>query len=175
MEDVRIAAWMLRYGARSLIHNLQFIPADRARWKPAGYPRDSAGGGAKSPLEIVTEVIRAVRMYQPILEGPEYPDPRPELPQPATLQEAAQLLAAAVEQYAAALEAAGPELERPQPMPFGGVFRATRAACYPVLEVFHHHGQICYLQTLLGDTKMHWDEAAIADEFAVKSETAPSE
>ena len=30
MEDLRVAAWMLRYGTRSLIHNLQFIPPDRA-------------------------------------------------------------------------------------------------------------------------------------------------
>jgi hypothetical protein len=167
VEDLKSAAWMLRYGARSLIHNLQFIPADRADWKPEP--------GAKSPLEIVTEVIRAVRMYRPILEGPDYPDPRPTLPQPRTLPEAAELLAAAVEEYAAALEAAGPELDRPQAMPFGGVFRASRAVCFPVFDLFHHHGQICYLQSLLGDAEMHWDEAAIADEFAWKDEAASAE
>jgi hypothetical protein len=151
MEDVKIAAWMLRYGTRSLIHNLQFIPEDRAEWKPEP--------GVKSALEIASEVLRGMRMYQPILEGPEYPDPRPALPQPATLREAAVLLTA------------GPELDRPQAMPFGGVFRATRAACFPVFDLFHHHGQICYLQSLLGDTETHWDEAAIADEFEWKGET----
>jgi hypothetical protein len=163
MEAVKIAAWMLRYAVRSLIHNVQQIPIDRVEWKPEP--------GAKSALEIVSEVLRAVTMYQPILEGPEYPDPLPQFHQPATLQEATERLTAAVEQYAAALEAAGPELDRPQAMPFGGVFRATRAACYPVLEVFHHHGQICYLQSLLGDTEMHWDESAIADEFEWKHES----
>ena len=167
MEDIKIAAWMLRYGTRSLIHNLQFIPADRAEWKPEP--------GAKSPLEIVTEVLRAVRMYYPIVSGADAAGPRPEWPQPATLQEATELLVAAVEQYAAALEAAGPELNRPQPMPFGGVFRASRAVCYPVFDLFHHHGQICYLQSLLGVAEMHWDEAAIADEFAWKDEMAASE
>ncbi len=160
MEDLRVAAWMLRYGARSLIHNLQFIPQERADWKPEP--------GAQSPLEIMTEVLRAVTMYRPILRGPDCPDPRPPLPRPATLQEAAELLTAAVEDYAAALESAGPEPDRPQEMPFGGVFRATRAVCYPVLDLFHHHGQICYLQAMLGDGGMHWDEAAIADEFAWK-------
>jgi hypothetical protein len=167
VEDVKIAAWMLRYGARSLVHNLRFIPADRAEWKPEP--------GVKSALEIVTEVLRAVRMYRPILEGPDYPEPRPALPQPATLQEAAEMLSTAVEEYAAALEAAGPDLDRPQEMPFGGVFRASRAVCFPVFDLFHHHGQICYLQSLLGDTEMHWDEAAIADEFAWKDEIPPSE
>jgi hypothetical protein len=166
MEDLKVAAWMLRYGARSLIHHLQFIPAERAGWQPEA--------GTKSPLEIVTEVLCAVTMYRPILDGPEYPEQRPEMPRPATLEEAAELLMAAVEEYAAALEAAGPELDRPQPMPFGGVFRASRAACYPVLDLFHHHGQVCYLQSLLGDTEMHWDEAAIADEFDWKGETTPA-
>src|SRR5205807_1931078 len=97
-----------------------------------------------------------------------YPDPRPPLPLPKTLPEAVELLEAAVEDYATALEAAGPELERGQAMPFGGVFRASRAVCYPVLDLFHHHGQIMYLQSLLGDRDQHWDEAAIAEEFEWK-------
>lgn len=167
MEELKSVAWMLRYGVRSLIHNVGFIPEERAGWKPEA--------GAKSPLEIVTEVLRAVRMYEPILHGPEFPATTPPFPRPATLQEATTLLAAAVEEYAAALEAAGPELERPRPMPFGGVFRATRAVCFPLFDLFHHHGQICYLQSLLGDTEMHWDEAAIADEFEWKSAATPSE
>src|SRR5262249_37182229 len=98
MDDVKIAAWMLRYGARSLIHNLQFIPADRADWKPES--------GAKSPIEIATELIRGIALYRPLLDGPEYPDPWPEFVPPATMAEATERLMAAVEEYAAALEAA---------------------------------------------------------------------
>ena len=44
----------------------------------------------------------------------------------------------------------------------------TRAACYPLLDLMNHHGQILYLQSLLSDAEMHWDEAAIADEFESK-------
>jgi hypothetical protein len=36
------------------------------------------------------------------------------------------------------------------------------------MDLFQHHGQICFLQSLLGDAEMHWDEAAINDEFAWK-------
>jgi len=158
MEDLKAVAWMVRYGARSLAYNLEFVPEDRAGWKP-----DPA---AKSPLEIAAEAVRAIRMYRPILEGPEYPEPRPHIPPPATLEEARAQLLAAAEDYAAALEAAGPELDRPQAMPFGGVFRAYRAVCFPLLDLFHHHGQICYIQSLLGDREMHWSEPAITDEFA---------
>ena len=165
MEDLKVTAWMLRYGARSLAHNLKFIPTDRSNWKP--HP------AAKSPLEVAAEVIRALHMYRPIFEGGAYPDPRPPLPLPSTLEEAERLLMVAAEDYAAALEAAGPELDRPQAMPFGGVFLASRAVCFPLMDLFHHHGQIAYLQSLLGDQEMHWDEAAIAEEFAWYIEAVP--
>jgi hypothetical protein len=112
-------------------------------------------------------------MYRPFFESPDYPDPRPSFPQPVTLEEARSLLVAAAEDYATALEAAGSELDRPQAMPFGGVFRAYRAVCFPLIDLLHHHGQICYLQSLLGDRETHWNEAAIADEFAWQVEHAP--
>lgn len=157
MEDLKAAAWMLRYGARSLAHNLEFIPSDREDWNPRG--------AAKSPLAVTLEVIGALRMYRPIFDGPELA--APQLPPPPTsLAEARCVLLAVADEYAAALEAAGPELDRPQEMPFGGVFRAYRAVCFPVMDLFHHHGQVCYMQSLLGDRETHWNEAAITDEFA---------
>lgn len=163
MTDLKSAAWMLRYGARSLAHNLEFIPEERANWRPAP--------DAKSPLEIAAEVIRGMAMYRPIYAGPEYPEQLPRSPAPSSLAEARELLLAAAEEYAAALEAAGPELDRPQAMPFGGTFHADRAVCFPLLDLLHHHGQICYLQSLLGDAETHWNQAAIADEFEWKKET----
>jgi hypothetical protein len=158
MEDLKTAAWMLRYGARSLAHNLEFIPADRERWKL----EDSA----KSALDVAAEVIRALQMYRPLLNGPDVAAPPSRPTPPSTLAEARSLLLTVADEYAVALEASGPELDRPETMPFGGVFRAYRAVCYPVMDLFHHHGQICYLQTLLGDQETHWSEAAINAEFA---------
>lgn len=160
MEDLKAVAWMVRYGARGMAYNLEFIPEERRDWQP-----DPA---AKSPLEIAAEAVRALGMYRAIFDGPDYPRPWPPYTPPASLAEARTLLLAGAEDYAAALEAAGPELDRPQAMPFGGTFRAYRAVCYPLLDLMHHHGQICYLQCLLGDRETHWNEAAIADEFAWK-------
>jgi hypothetical protein len=58
-------------------------------------------------------------------------------------------------------------------MPFGAVFWARHAALYPVIEV-NHHGQICYLQSLLGDTEMHGDWPAIDHAFgADQAERGP--
>lgn len=158
MEDLKTAAWMLRYGARSLAHNLEFIPADREQWSPEG--------SAKSALDVAAEVIRALQMYRPLLNGPNVAAAPPRSTPPTTLAEARTLLLTVANEYAAALEASGPELDRPEAMPFGGVFRAYRAVCFPVMDMFHHHGQVCYLQSLLGDQEMHWSEAAINAEFA---------
>lgn len=158
MEDVKTAAWMLRYGARSLAHNLEFIPADRENWKPEP--------AAKSPLEVASEAIRVIQMYRPYLNGPGAATPPMPPAPPTSLAEARGQLVAAADEYADALEAAGPELDRPEAMPFGGVFRAYRAVCYPVLDLFHHHGQVSYLQSLLGDAEQHWNLEAIDAEFS---------
>jgi hypothetical protein len=159
MEDVRAAAWMIRYGARSLAHNLDFIPADREQWKPS--PE------AKSPLEVAAEAVRVFGMYLPMLEEGGFPPFQKGFEPPSSLAEAKSRLLEISERYARALEAAGPELDRAQPMPFGGVFRATRAACFPLLDLMNHHGQILYLQSLLGDAEMHWSDEAIACDFSV--------
>jgi hypothetical protein len=151
MENLKVAAWMVRYGARSLAYNLGFIPADRLDWSPEP--------GAKSALQIAQEVVGGMRMYLPILRGGEWDNQTPYPPVP-TLEVAQDLLAETAEEYAAALEAAGPELNRLVDIA-GGLLRAPRAALYPVMDLFHHHGQICYMQTLLGDREQHWNEAAI--------------
>jgi hypothetical protein len=153
--DYTAAILMLRYGAASLLHQLEAIPEDRRDWKPAPT--------AKSALEIVGEVTRAIRMYLPVARNTDW-DP-PVYFHPATLEEARELLTAAVDDYVAALEAAGPELEIPREMPFGGVFRASHAALYPAIEVQHHHGQLCYIQSLLGDEEMHWCWPAVDQAF----------
>ena len=162
MEDLKAVAWMLRYGVRSLVFNLEQIPEERAQWKPE--PQ------AKSPLEIAAEVLRGMRMYRPIVDNPDFPKEWPKHPQPKTLAEARAMLVETAGEYAAALEAAGPELDRPQAMPFGGVFRAYRAVCFPLMDLFHHHGQISYIQSLLGDAETHWNAEAIEQEFAWKGE-----
>ena len=164
MENLKIAAWMLRYGVRSLIHNLEAMPADRLDWKPEP--------NAKSALEIAGEVVGGMRMYRPILRGGEWDRSNP-WPRFATLEEARSLLTQTAEEYATALEAAGPELNRLVDIA-GGMLRAPRAALYPVMDLFHHHGQVCYLQTLLGDTDQHWNETAIAQFFGRESAKPPA-
>src|SRR5205823_4690918 len=116
--------------------------------------------------------VRVFGMYLPMVVEGGFPPFRQPFQPPASLAEAKTQLLELSERYAAALEAAGPELDRAQAMPFGGVFRATRAACYPLLDLMNHHGQILYIQSLLGDADQHWDDAAIRDEFEARVKAA---
>jgi hypothetical protein len=65
------------------------------------------------------------------------------------------------EAYAAALEAADPaaSLQRTLELPFGK-FWAARFVLFPVIELIHHRGQLCYLQSLLGDAEVRFDPEA---------------
>ena len=100
MENLKVAAWMVRYGARSLAYNLGFIPADRLDWAPEP--------GAKSALQIAQEVVGGMRMYLPILRGGEW-DNQTQYPPVPTLAVAQDLLAQTAEEYAAAQQHSKPE------------------------------------------------------------------
>jgi hypothetical protein len=41
-------------------------------------------------------------------------------------------------------------------LPFG-TFPLARAASMPAFDLIHHHGQIAYIQTLLGDEESHFN------------------
>src|SRR5262249_53015058 len=97
----------------------------------------------------------------PILRRGEWDRSNP-WPRFTTLDEARSLLTETAEEYAAALETAGPELNRLVDIA-GGMLRAPRVVLFPVMDLFHHHGQVCYLQALFGDKEQHWDGDAITE------------
>lgn len=148
---------MIRYGTLSFLHQLERLPEDRLHWQP--------DGAAHSAMEIAAEAISVFRLYQPLLEAQDAESVQwvhaPRVP-PEDVSEARSLLIPAMEAYVHALEASGPELARQQPMPFGATFWAEDAATYPLLDLMHHHGQLCYLQALLGDEEQHWNDEAIS-------------
>ena len=148
MESLAIQA---EWTARNLAYNLDFIPADKLAWKPAPT--------AKSALEIVNHTAGAFKGMQPVLSGGSY-GPAPFAPA-TTAAEARELIVGAATEYAAALRALSPEdLGKTVQLPFG-TFPLGRCATFPVFDVMHHHGQIAYIQTLLGDTEDHFDMSAL--------------
>lgn len=138
---------LLTWGSRNLVHNLAFIPDDQLTWKPAP--------GAKSALEIVLHTAESLRAMEPVLAGGDWTP----CPQAADNREdAGRLLLAAAESFSAAL------LRMPREGQDRAVVvgrrqvrvRLSRAAEMPVADVVHHHGQIVYIQTLLGDEAYHF-------------------
>jgi hypothetical protein len=144
------AADIIRWAARDFVFNLEALPADRLDWKPS--PE------AKNALQLAGEVAGVAANTLPVLKGGEW-TPHP-LPEPTSLEEARQLVIRAGNEYADALEAVDPAtLKRNLELPFG-TFYAERMVLFPMIDLIHHRGQICYIQSLLGDAEVRFDPAA---------------
>ncbi|MGV3723042.1 MAG: DinB family protein [Actinomycetota bacterium] len=156
MADLKPLARIVRWGTASTILNLQKLPADKLDWKPEPT--------CKSALDVVAEVTGVMRTSLPMFSGGsmEY---QPE-PPATTLEEACARLQEASNAYVAALEAAGDELEQPVETPMG-TFWGSYAVVFGLIDLLHHHGQLTYLQSLLGDAEMHADMEAIQQCFGV--------
>ncbi len=146
MGPTSVLARLTRTMGTNLVHNLGCLPPDRLDWKPAP--------SAKSALEIVNHLAYFMTGLTGVLRTGTWSEPQF---QPATDQANAQQLGSAlVENYAAALDAfpaerAGDTAE----LPFGS-FPMGMAMSMPVCDLIHHHGQIAYIQCLLGDTEDHF-------------------
>jgi uncharacterized damage-inducible protein DinB len=147
---VKDIAAMTRWAARDLLFNLEALPADRLDWRPA--PE------AKSALQMAGEVAGVFRNTLPVLQGGGW-TPQP-LPDPATLEEAREMVLASADAYANALEQVHrATLDRNIELPFG-TFWAERFVLFPLIDAIHHRAQICYLQSLLGDAEVRFDPEA---------------
>jgi hypothetical protein len=139
-------ARMTEFAGNNLAYNLEFIPADKLGWKPAP--------GAKSALEIIQHVTGALNFMRPVFAGGGYT--RSEIPLPADCRSAQEMFRSAVRDYAAAIRQVDPgRLGDTIELPFGR-FPLAECASFPPFDVMHHHGQIAYIQTLLGDQEDHF-------------------
>lgn len=146
-DNLEMLAGMAQWTGSNIAYNLAKIPADKLDWKPA--PE------ANSAIEIVNHLIMPLSGIPAMLTGN-----TPAEFAPATDLESAQKLVREMsEKYASTLRAMAPEsLEGTVEMPFGGTWPRERVASLPIFDLVHHHGQIAYLQTLLGDTESHFEE-----------------
>jgi hypothetical protein len=139
-------ARMTEFAGNNLAFNLEFIPADKLGWKPAP--------GGKSALEIVQHVTGALNSMRPVLTGGNFN--RSEIPLPADCKSAQEMIRRAARDYAAALRQVDPaRLNDMIELPFG-TFPLAQCSGFPAFDVMHHHGQIAYIQTLLGDQEDHF-------------------
>lgn len=138
-------AGSMEWAARDLAYNLDFIPDDKLDWKPAPT--------AKSALECAAESAYFTRAMLGRLAGGEMKFEQPETLDKATVQQ--ELRAGAVEYAQALRDFPVEKMGDMEEMPFG-TFPLGQLVTFPVLDAIHHRGQVCYIQTLLGDTENHF-------------------
>jgi uncharacterized damage-inducible protein DinB len=154
MNYTDVLAGQAEWAAKNMAYNLDFIAPDKLDWKPAPT--------AKSALDIVNHVVAAIRSMKSLLEEGNYERPNfqhPDFTPATTADEAKTLLVTTAGEYAQSLRAVKPEdLGKDVNLPFG-TMPLARVVSMPVIDLVHHHGQIAYIQTLLGDTEPHFDRS----------------
>ncbi len=150
MNQLQTLAAEISWATKNLAYNLDFIPDDKLDWKPAPT--------ALSALEVVGHLLTAIDYFKGSIEnaGPGAV-PEGDGPTPTSRDEAKSKLIAAGEDYSRMLLALTPEeAERKVELSFGS-YPLSFVASMAVTDSVHHHGQIAYIQTLLGDTESHFD------------------
>lgn len=146
-ENLEMLAGMAEWTGNNIAYNLAKIPADKLGWKPAP--------DANSALEVVNHLMMPLTGIPAMLTG----SAPAELAPATDLESAQKLMREMSSNYAAMLRTMSPEsLEGTVEMPFGGTWPRERVASLPIFDLIHHHGQIAYIQTLLGDTESHFEE-----------------
>lgn len=161
MADLKPVARIVRWATASTIHNLSHLPAAKLDWKPEPT--------CKSALQVVGEVTGVMEMSLSVFAGGGFEFK--ELPVPANYDEAVSRLREVSEAYAQALDNAGAELERVIETPYGPMW-GSYAVVFGMVDLLHHHGQLTYIQSLLGDAEIHADMDALSRYFAPPAESA---
>lgn len=145
MESIEVLISMAEWGAQNVTYNLDFIPDDKLQWRPAP--------DAQSALEIAHEIARSVDGASMLIQTGEL---QRRVTEPQNREEAKQAILDAVQAYATALRSLTPEqLNSIVKFPFWDM-PMELAMRVPLTEILHHHGQIAYIQLLLGDTESHF-------------------
>ena len=140
-------AGQILFFSANLGHNLDFIADDKLDWKPAPT--------ANSAMEIVRHLLMAQARIGAMLTG-KNPD-EAAIANPQTRDEAKEALRESSQAYAAILRDIDPStLQELMDMRFAKLPKAMVAGM-AAADTIHHHGQIAYIQTLLGDSESHFD------------------
>ena len=140
---LELIAGQIDWAHKNINNNLDFIPDDKLNWKPA--PE------AKSVLEIINHATSTVHTFTHSLTGSHKHD----IAEATNREEAKALMTRVVQAHQSAVGALKPEeLEQVVSTPVGELPKGFVAGL-PVIELVNHHGQITYIQSLLGDSESH--------------------
>lgn len=145
MNNIDQLIGMMDWAAKNVNHNLDFVPDDKFDWKPA--PE------AKNVMDIAHEIALSTDSIANFLATGEY---QKNVARPDTRDQAKAAITTAAETYGKALRnLTAEQLAGTAHFPWGDL-PMGEAIGMPVIEILHHHGQIAYIQTLLGDTDSHF-------------------
>ena len=140
---LEMLAGQLDWAHKNINNNIDFVPHDKLNWKPAA--------ASKSILEIINHATNTVHTFTHAITGSHKHD----LPPATNGEEAKALVTQVVSAHQNALRALTPtDMEQMVTTPVGELPKAI-AAGLPVVELINHHGQITYIQSLLGDSESH--------------------
>ncbi len=140
---LELIAGQLDWAHKNINNNLDFVPDDKLNWKPA--PE------AKSVLEIINHATGTVHTFTHAITGSHKHD----LPPVTNREQAKALVTQVVEAHQTAIKALTPtDMERIVSLPIGNL-PIGLVAGLPVVELINHHGQITYIQEILGDGESH--------------------
>jgi hypothetical protein len=133
----------LEWVHKNINNNLDFLPEDKLNWKPAP--------SAKSVLEIINHATGTVNMFTSAIAGTE----KTELPPVTHRDEAKARVTQVVQAHRKLVSSLSPEdCAQTVKLPMGEMPKSV-AAGLPVIELINHHGQLTYIETLLGDEENH--------------------
>ncbi len=153
MHPFQTLARQMDWAANSLAHNLDHIADDKLRWNPAP--------GAPSALEIVDHILNVLHRMTPLVGDAEPQDEAPAAV--ANRDDAKARLLEAAANYSAMLRAMPPEKLDESVSARRGAMPRRALAVMPVNDMIHHHGQIAYIQMMLGDGETHHDLSALME------------
>lgn len=150
MEKLQSLADQIDFAAKNTVHNLDFIPDDKFDWKPEP--------SAKSVLEIVNHIASNMVGGLGFFTTGEWDANYT----PATDRESAKkAIMDSYSAYSAKVRALEPK-DLEGTFSLGeNTFPRSFLLGVSVFDAAHHHGQISYLQTLLGDNENHFDMEAM--------------
>ena len=147
MHPLQMPALQMDWATSNLALNLDYIPDEKLRWRPAPT--------APSALQIVDHLLLVLHRMTPLVGDFESSS---QAPQPVTGREDAKTrLVEAGAKYSAMLRAMPPEKLDERVDTRAGAMSRRAVALMPVNDMIHHHGQLAYLQLMLGDEEMHRD------------------
>lgn len=140
---LELMSGQLDWAQANINNNLDFVPDDKFNWKPMA--------DAKSVLEIINHAANTVHFMTSSIKGGE----QSELPTATNREDSKALITQVVKAHQSLLSTLPTsDLERILSLPIGEL-SVGLVAGLPVVELINHHGQITYIQSLIGDSESH--------------------